>query len=120
MLCAGPIFVLPIFLAVLIEHGFGSITGTAIMVAMSIPGGAILGAAPIIGGGYVMATLGERWRMSRHPGVWSVAGALLGTAVQWPLLLFAFDWQTTALFSITGAICALIVRYGARWSDDSA
>ena len=127
MLAAGPVFVLNLMVGVLLydtpgaeEFGTG-LAGVLMLTIFAVPFGAVIALLPVVAGGYGMGWLGLHWTLARHPALWGVAGAVLGGAM---FLAFAgFDdpelWKPVALFAATGAICALIVRYRTRWSDDS-
>ena len=127
MLAAGPVFVFNLMVGVMLYDTLGAqelgaeIAGMLMLTIFAVPFGAVIALLPVLAGGYGMGWLGLRWTPARHPVLWGVAGALLGGAM---LLAFAgFGdpgvWGAPALFSATGAICALIVRYRTRWSDDS-
>lgn len=100
------------------QSGLDALGSLVAFAMFSIPFGVTFGAIPILLGGLVMGWLGVDVRCSRHPVIWGLAGVL---AAQ-PMALVIFDGLEDApiLFAVTGAICALIVRYGTRWSDDSA
>lgn len=121
LLAAGPVFLLSLMLITLLtsptHSELGSLNGLLVVAMFSIPFGIAFGAIPILLGGLVMGWLGVDVKCSRHPIIWGLTGAL---AAQ-PMALVIFDGLKDApvLFAFTGAICALIVRYGTRWSDDS-
>lgn len=123
LFCAGPIFtVIMIFGSAILhstEGGFWLSLAVVIpLILVAIPFGAILGAVPVLLGGYMMGSLGVEQPASRHPLLWALAGAVMAL----PMLILLGGpptWDTTGLFTVTGAICALIVRYGTRWSDDN-
>lgn len=81
--------------------------------------GAVGAALPAWLGGAVMARASAGNVGLRHPACWAIAG---GAMVAMPVAALGEDsFQYTGLALIaTGAICALLVRYGTRWSDDSA
>ena len=122
MVSAGPSFALQLFLADMILDPVGLETGTlwtlfpVILIAV-IPG-MVIAFLPILLGGFGMAYLGTRSTSARHPVSWAAAGAILGM-----LMAFLFDDSARSglalPFLLNGAICALIVRYGTRWSEDS-
>ncbi|RSU60126.1 hypothetical protein DAH55_12115 [Sphingomonas koreensis] len=122
MVSAGPSFALLLFLADMILDPFGIEPSTlwtlfpVVLIAV-IPGMAIA-FLPILLGGFGMAYFGTRSTSARHPITWAVAGAILGM-----LMAFLFDDSAQSglvlPFLLNGAICALIVRYGTRWDDDS-
>ncbi|WP_447724540.1 hypothetical protein [Sphingomonas koreensis] len=112
LFAAGPLFLLPMM--------FISGVGLMVFFAMpiAIPIGAMIAAIPVIGGGFLMGWLGVRNEAMRNPVAWGGAGALLALviaamfgATQEPALI--------GLFLFPGISCALLVRYGTRWSDDS-
>ncbi|MBX3594071.1 hypothetical protein [Sphingomonas sp.] len=96
------------------QGGFtvGPLVAVPIAVVVGVPSSAI----PVLAGGWTMGALGRSRRWARHPASWALAGAILS----WPLALF-FDKGSVpiviAQFALTGAICALVVRFGTRWSD---
>lgn len=126
LLAAGPIFLTGIIIGTHALHpeyapkGW-EIFGLVPLLMASIAVGVVLSLVPILAGSYIMAILGVSTRWTRQPGIWLMVGAALGTAMILPFADFrTSDTSFVALFAITGAICALIVRYGTRWSDDSA
>ncbi len=54
-----------------------------------------------------------------HPAIWAIAGGASAAAAALALDPQAESPVTFALIA-TATLCALIVRYGTRWSDDSA
>ena len=54
-----------------------------------------------------------------HPAFWALVGAVIAAAAA---IVLDFPPDTPIGFALiaTGTICATIVRYGTRWSDDSA
>lgn len=85
---------------------------------VAVPVGALIAFLPVLLGGLAMGYLGTRSIRARQPVIWAGAGAVIGT-----LITFIFDnsarSELALPFLLNGAICALIVRYGTRWSDDS-
>lgn len=123
LFAAGPVFLLSLILGTLLtsptEGGSGALSGLLAFAVFSIPIGISLGAIPIMLGGFVMGHLGAGDSLYRLYGTWAVAGAIVGLPM--PILLgFDAEWEPMTLFATTGAICALLVRYGTRWSDDNA
>ena len=125
ILSAGPIFLLAFAIGVL-ATGEGSwrdlsvwLLGLPIILLVAIPVGAIIGTIPIAFGGFVMCWLGQRYRIARHPAAWGLAGSILALPLAMALPLPSSVLELIAPLAATGAICALIVRYGTRWSDDS-
>lgn len=123
LVSAGPAFILLLLVAAVVispQEGetVAALIGALPAAIISIPFGAILGAIPIMVGGLLMGNLGVVSRASRHPLPWAAAGGSM--ALPMPVLLnIGTEWGLYGLFALTGAICALIVRYGTRWSDDS-
>lgn len=123
LVSAGPSFVLLLLLG---QIGRNPLAGDLselwqifpLLLVTVIPG-MVIAFLPILLGGLAMAYAGARSTSARHPIVWAGAGAILG-------MLMAFLFDDTARsglvlpFLLNGAICALIVRYGTRWSDESA
>ena len=120
LFAAGPTFILSLILGTLLTGpigNFGTLGGFLAVAVFSIPFGMVLGALPISLGGFVMGYLGVSDALYRHYGVWGCAGAIV--ALPMPVLLgFDTEWESMSLFAFTGAICALIVRYGTRWSEE--
>lgn len=65
-----------------------------------------------------MSRLGNAYSITRWPGFWGAAGAALAAPMS-RMLMGEDGLGKATLFAFTGAVCALIVRYGTRWSDDS-
>ena len=122
MLCAGPVFVLPLFFVSMPSGGKGAYIGPLVFaLLLSIPFGAAFAFLPVFFGGYVMALWGSRNRRARHPVLWGVAGALMATLIAAILIgLARGDVRVSILFAFAGAVCALLVRLGTRWDDDLA
>jgi thiamine transporter ThiT len=88
-----------------------------LLIAMVV--GMAIAFLPILLGGLAMSYLGARWIVARHPIIWAGIGATMGM-----LMALLFDesarfWLVLP-FAMNGAICAVIVRYGTRWSDDDS
>ena len=119
LLAAGPAFILSLILSTAltspIQGELGAFTSLLAFAIFSIPFGVAFGAIPILLGGWAMGWLGVDVRWSRHPVTWGLAGAL--AAQPMTLIVFSGLEDAPVLFAFTGAICALIVRYGTRWSD---
>ena len=122
MVSAGPSFVLLLLLGQIGRNPLGGDLDEPwqifpLLLMMVIPGMAVA-FLPILLGGLAMAYVGTRSTSARHPVIWAGAGAILGM-----LMAFLFDGTARSglvlPFLLNGAICALIVRYGTRWSDDS-
>ena len=70
---------------------------------------------PNLGGTSLIMGLGDHYRAARNP----LARALLGFIIAW-LMSAAFAGTSSsgnAALGIVGAICALVCRSGARWTD---
>lgn len=121
--CAGPVFLTLLWLGELVIVGhsawIGSIGSFFTLLPLAVIVGAVLGAVPIVLGGLIMGHLGTDIPDSRRYIVWAIAGMIVAQLIQLVLGL-PFTMALCALFQGTGTICALIVRYGTRWSDDSA
>ncbi|WP_439538286.1 hypothetical protein [Sphingomonas sp.] len=94
---------------------------------IAVPLTALVGAPfsliPNLIGGAGMAALGASYPATRQRKIWAMAGAILAMAVAGSYIYLPLQKDTLSLYAryaITGAICALIVRYGTRWSDESA
>jgi hypothetical protein len=121
---AGPIFVLAFAMETLIT-GRASPRDLAVLplvlliaIPVAIPFGAIAGTIPIALGGFIMGWLGQRHRTARRNTAWGFAGLVLALPLA-ALLLGASMLEHVTPFAFTGAVCALLVRYGTRWNDDS-
>lgn len=126
LLAAGPVFLITILVGAVILKTPDAIQGWELLYLIpllmaSVAFGLMISLVPILTGTAVMATAGIYWSWTRGRSIWAGAGALLGMIMILPFGNSggAVDWGSLALFAITGAICALIVRYGTRWSDDS-
>lgn len=121
LLCAGPVFVLPLFFISLSTVGPSThIGGLIFAIIFSVPFGGVIAFLPVFFGGYWMALWGSRNPRARHPLVWGVAGALLATLGAAVLIAFARgDIRLSILFAFTGAVCALLVRFGTYWDDET-
>lgn len=94
----------------------GFVLGPLFLIPFAIVIGAIFAAPPILLGGWALRRLGHTRRWARAPLVWAASGALLG----WPVALLldkGFVLPLVGIYLATGAICALIVRAGTRWTD---
>ena len=87
--------------------------------AASIVLGAILAVMPVWLGGTAMGWIAARNPGLAHPAFWALVGAVIAAAAA---IALDFPPDTPIGFALiaTGTICATIVRYGTRWSDDSA
>ncbi len=121
-LCAGPVFIAPAFLMPLPPMGPGAFIGGFItLIGIAIMFGALIAFLPVFFGGYFMALWGSRNPRARNPALWALAGALFAVPVA--VIMAGFgrgDIWIWAVFAYTGAVCALLVRYGTRWDDDNA
>lgn len=125
---AGPLFLMMFGLA-LWSHAPGDAINLNIdaqdqavllpMLAASLVFGALLAVLPVWIGGMVMGWAAARNAGLMHPAIWAIAGGASAAAAVLPFDPQAESPITFALIA-TAAICALIVRYGTRWSDDSA
>lgn len=87
--------------------------------AASLVLGSVVAVMPVWFGGTAMGWLSARNPGLTHPAIWAIVGATASAASA-----VALDFELISPIGIalmaTGAICAVIVRYGTRWSDDSA
>lgn len=121
MLCAGPVCISPVVLLLPYPAGPGpTISGLTALIGISILFGAMISFLPIFFGGYFMALWGSRNPRTRHPALWSAVGAVVATVIAAVLFILnrGGDFSLGALFAFTGAVCALIVRFGTRWDDE--
>ncbi len=125
---AGPIFLLMFGLAIW-THAPGDTISLDLdardqvvllpMLAASLVLGALLAVLPVWIGGLVMGWAAARNVGLMHPAIWAIAGGASAAAAALALDPQAESPVTFALIA-TATLCALIVRYGTRWSDDSA
>lgn len=127
-LCAGPIFLLMAGLAAIVLNpaAANGLFFTSQELAMLLPifaasvvMGAILAVLPVWIGGSVMGWAAARNIGLAHPAIWASTGGALAAGVALPFDPALVSPLTLALIA-TAAICATIVRYGTRWSDDTA
>lgn len=120
--CAGPVFILPLMFTSTPSDENGVHFGALVFaLLLSTPFGAAFAFLPVVFGGYFMALWGSRSPQARNPLVWAAAGALLaaGIALVLTLLAQADDFSLSGWFAFTGAVCALIVRFGTSWDDET-
>lgn len=124
-LAAGPLFLLMLGLAVIVTGAGeaidvdpgGKMLGPLLpILAASLVIGAFLAVLPVCIGGTVMGWVAARNIGLAHPAIWAMAG---GGAMAGGLLPFGAigDSPVSIALIATGTICALIVRFGTRWSD---
>lgn len=127
-LAAGPVFLLTLALAPLVLEAGEPFSldpiaqDGAVMLpiaAASIVLGSVVSIIPIWLGGTAMGWISARNAGLTHPAIWAIVGAAASAASASALDFSLISPVGLALIA-TGAICALIVRYGTRWSDDSA
>jgi len=123
---AGPVFVMTWIIAALIVQTpataaeWTMIFWLLCMLLVAVPVGAAISLIPNLLGGALMAALGVGYPATRKREIWAIAGTILAMAFAAPFIGFEPAMLPLyLLFAFTGAICALIVRYGTRWSDDS-
>lgn len=127
-LSAGPVFAAALLFTavfespaatVIIDVHRGEIVGGILMMAppLVLIGG-LLAVFPVWLGSNLLASAGERNIGLRHPAIWAIAGGAMAAIPKAALDAGTISSFGTALI-VTGAICALIVRYGTRWSDES-
>lgn len=122
LVAAGPSFMLLLLVGQLLYDPTGTdlteLLALLPVLLIATVVGMVISLLPVLLGGLAMGYLGVLSVGARHPVLWAAAGAGLGA-----LMGFAFDSARTSWlvlpFLLNGAICALIVRYGTRWSDDS-
>jgi len=123
-LSAGPIFLLALAIGALVTGEWAwrdfavLLLSLPLVLLFAIPAGAIIATLPIAVGGFVMSWLGQHYPGTQNGGVWGLAGAVSALPLA-TLLAGSSFLEFVAHFAATGVICALIVRYGTRWSDDS-
>ena len=127
-LTAGPIFLLSLGLAPLALDAARPmalhpvVADGAVMLpitAASIVLGSVLAVMPVWMGGTAMGWIAARNPGLAHPAIWALVGGAISAAAAMALD-FAPDTPIGLALIATGASCATIVRYGTRWSDDSA
>ena len=122
MVSAGPSFALLLLLGQIARNPSGGdlseLWALLPLLLIAVIPGMVIAFLPILLGGLAMGHIGTRCTSTRHPVIWAGAGATLGM-----LMAFLFDNNAQSglvlPFLLNGAICALIVRYRARWSNDS-
>lgn len=117
MLCAGPIFVLPLLVtlapALSPAQLLGSIVGALAASIVAVPFGIVLGALPILVGTAMMGEAGKHSELPRRYSAWAAVGALMGLAIAG-----GFDAGIITIpLVLTSLLCALIVRYWTRWDE---
>jgi hypothetical protein len=126
-LAAGPVFLLSLGFAPLaldaprpIALPLTAAEGAVMLpiMAASIVLGSMLSVMPVWLGGTAMGWIAARNPGLAHPASWALVGGAT-TAAAAMALDFAPSTPIGFALISTGAICALIVRYGTRWSDDS-
>lgn len=127
-LSAGPVFAAMLLFTAVFESPAAAVSidiqwievlfGILVMIMPLILIGGLLAFFPVWLGSNLMAWAGEYNIGLRHPAIWGIAG---GSIAAMPVALL--DAGAAAPFSTaliaTAAICALLVRYGTRWDDDS-
>lgn len=122
LVCAGPSFVLLLLLGEIFRDPSGidlrEIWALLPILLVATVVGMVISLLPILLGGFAMSHIGARWIAARHPIAWASIGATMGMLMA---LLFdeAARFWLMLPFAMNGAACALIVRYGTRWDDDS-
>lgn len=126
-LCAGPVFAASLVFATMLESPspvaldaqWGMIAGGALVMIMPvIVIGMLLAFFPVWLGAKLLAWAGSANIGLRHPAFWAImGGAIPGSLL--PVIDLGSDRHFGTALIATGAICAVIVRYGTRWSDDS-
>lgn len=127
-LSAGPVFILSLVCATIVQNPaqpFGLPTHWAelvgAVVVMALPViviGGLLAFLPVWLGASLLAWVGNFNAALRHPGLWSLSGGAIAAI---PVIVVGAGKvfpEDIALIA-TGAICATLVRYGTRWSDES-
>ncbi len=118
-LCAGPVFISPVFVIPSLR-GDGSIGGLLILIGISALFGPVISFLPILFGGHVMAQWGSRNPRARHPALWGLVGAALAALISIGLdQIERADPRIWAFFAFTGTVCALLVRFGTHWDDET-
>lgn len=118
-LASGPVFVLA--MAVIQAAGwrgqYADYSGLLMLLLISVPFGAIIGAIPNWIGASLMAASGRENVGLRLPVMWVLAGAGAGAAIG-GIAGGSDDGSTaTAFMALIGAICAGTCRLFTRWDD---
>lgn len=127
-LLAGPVFAATLLFTAVFESPAAAVSidiqwsevvgGILVMATPLILIGGLLAFFPVWLGSNALAWASEHNIGLRHPAIWAIVG---GAIPAMPIALLDADATSpfgTALIA-TGAICALIVRYRTRWSDES-
>jgi hypothetical protein len=127
-LYAGPVFVASLVGTAFAEnpaqplslpvHWAEMVGGIILMIMPVILIGMLLAFVPVWLGTNLLAWAGNSNAGLRHPALWAISG---GAVVAIPTIMFGAGEvfpQNLSLIA-TGAVCAVIARYGTRWSDDS-
>jgi hypothetical protein len=121
---AGPIFVTSLALAQPVLYPdpitlplLEIVTAVLPIFAVASVAGAIIAAIPIAIGATAMGWLGEYNAGLRLPPAWGLTGGMMSGG--WFVFVPSESTEHGVIFALvaTGAICALICRYGTRWSD---
>jgi hypothetical protein len=112
---AGPLVLLPIALAE-VARGFDrtEVVGLLFGMVFAVMVGSTVAVLPNVAGAVTLAVLGNRRRWARHPLIWAAAGLVLGCGFG-TLLAGKLD-PVAVVFGIDGCLCALICRWGTRWT----
>lgn len=126
---AGPVFIATLLSSIVLENpaqpivvevSWGQIIGAGLaMVFPVMLVGGLLALFPVWLGTKLLAWAGARNIGLRHPAFWGIAGGAM-PALLLPFMDLGSGRQFGTTLIATGAICALIARYGTRWDDDSA
>lgn len=112
-LAAGAIFV---FAATLGEgewDGGATLGFAALFAPVAAIFGFVIAVVPCLVGSAALHALGTVNDGARLPAFWTLAGGLAGGGL---IAAVADTTEMIAPFAITGALCALICRSGARWT----
>ena len=116
LLGAGPIFVTALAISHPILAGEDGSPWLLLIlppfILVTVVFGAFLATLPVLVSTHFILWLSGRSVKARHPVVWAAIGAMLGLAT-------GLATGCVLPLAATGATCALLVRYGTRWDDDS-
>lgn len=117
---AGPLFIAPPFVASVL-WGPGDFTNKVLLFTLalffSVPFGFIASILPNLLATSLLAWLGRENVGVRFWPFWALAGAGLGWTIDWLVVLTSGSDVPGPLFALAGLPCALICRWGTRWSD---
>lgn len=117
---AGPLFILPPFLVSALWNPADLPNRTLLFIIalfLAVPFGFIISILPNVLATWLLARFGRENVGVRFWPFWALAGAGLGWAIDWAVTLTSGSGVPGPMFALVGLPCALICRWGTRWSD---